>query len=633
MAQKKSAPALAEAPFKPEPNDNSVALVAQAAEKAESSSSNLTLAAIEDAVVDRLLDDADFLDDEFNTLADARRRVLDQINARVIDNSLIKAPGPTRCPDNMTPGSAARIAIAMLKVKSVYPPELIDNDDAVGIVAVYANEGPRRGLHRAVGTSDIIAWTHSLALAPSYKWRQEFERWLFDEALSKEHRVALTCDPDLIWMRDCIFRYSTKEHIPFSPDLVSMAKAAANAPTKGIEPPEDVWTLSNGSELRETDFFSQLSDPETVTTIYQVLGAGLRPTVAWDRVPIFYNSSGSNGKSTVANALKALVGPDSWAASDLETLAGCGPHGTYGLEGLEDKSVILCPDSNGSAFIERSIQFKGIVTGDPVAQNRKFKPMRTVIFHALIVALANTLPRMRDKTEAMRSRFLVVPFTAQFKRHTDQEDTGVRDVFVKRQAFIDWLAWKTLIDLPDYDDFTESAAGAKVSAEWHQEDDVVADFFATEIETIPSKAVPDADGLYCDCVNVAKAYPAFKSWLDETHPESRKMSQNDFAKCLISCAESSPNWDTPREPNGRLKRVNAATHCNVVPYLDGHGPTGKKTHSLLLWGHLPPLKSSSVSVWADEQGRAGAIVRAYPEGDPPEPEVKRPANPARPFGL
>lgn len=591
--------------------------------------SKLTLSAIEHDVLTRLLDDEYFVGDPSKTLLDARKRVLDEINARILENILLKdgglgEPGScTRYPENMKPSSAAQIVLAMLPIKSVYPPEKIGQEDVVGTVSIYVSEGEREGIYRPVATSDIIAWSHLLALAPDYKWRQEFERWIRDIAEAPKNRVALACDPDLIWMKDCIFQYSTKEHIPFSPDLVSMSKAEAHAPVKGVEPPEDVWTLPDGTKLRESDFFAQLSDPETVTTIYQVIGAALRSRVAWDVIPILYNEQGANGKSTVLNAVISLVGPQSWAASDLETLAGCGPNGTYGLDGLETKSVIVCPDSEASPFIPRSVKLKCIVTHDPLDIQGKYKQTRTVVFYAFIIALANTLPRLRDKTEAMQSRFLIVPFTAHFERHTDKEDTGVRDVFVKRQAFIDWLAWKVLVDLPDYYHIRESVAGKQASNEWKVKTDNVTEFAETMIATVPSKATPDERGLYNDSFIFAATHKAYVAWMREAHPSSTQgvLGSLDFAKELAKWAESRPDFEVPREANGRMKRINPAKHCNVAQC----GAYGK--HGLLLWDNL---SDASKCVYAEEQGRNSGIVRVYPDGEPPEPVIK--SSPARPFG-
>lgn len=631
MSKKKSASAAAKALSLTGMDVTSLALNRQEAE-ADGRDSKLTLSAIENDVLDRLLVDEDFIGGEFRTLVDARRRMLSGINERILENIILSQAGLgepgacTRYPENMKPNSAAQIVLAMLPVKSVYPPGKIGEEDAVGTVSIYVKDGERKGIYRPVATSDVIAWSHMLAIAPDYKWRQEFERWIRDLAEVPENRVAFSVDPDLIWMRDCIFRYSTKEHIPFSPDLVSMAKAAAHAPTKGVEPPEDVWTLPDGSELRESDFFGVLSDLETVTTIYQVIGAALRPRVSWDVIPVLYNEQGSNGKSSVLNAVTSLVGSQSWAATDLETLAGCGPNGTYGLDGLETKSLLICPDSEPSGYIERSVRLKCVVTHDALDIQGKYKQTRTVVFQAFIIALANTLPRLRDKTEAMQTRFMVVPFTAHFKRHTDQEDTGVRDVFVKRQAFIDWLAWKVLVDLPDYYGIKESAAGALASAEWHRENDNVLEFAETMILPVPSKATPDERGLYNDSFIFGPTHKAYVAWMREAHPGSSKgiLGRNDFAKELTKWAESRPDFEVTREPNGRVKRLDPAKHCNLAQ-------CGCYTkHGLLLW---EDLSDSSVRVFADEQSRNSGIVRIYPEGDPPEPEVKPPANPARPFGL
>ncbi len=526
---------------------------------------------------------------------------------------------------NLTPLNAARLALAALPIRSVYPRAEISKAKAAGTVCVYVWDGGEEGIYRDVCEADVDDWAGKLAYAPARKWRNDFRDWLFSTVMQPMYRVAQNDEPHLIWMSDCIFDYRTGEHIPFAPERVSRTKAQAHAPVVGTEPPEPTWThCHTGETLSLSDVFAQaVGDEETLETVYQTVGAALRPGESWDVIPIFCNAQGSNGKSTVIGAIQALVGEDSWTSSDLETLAGCGRHGTYGLESADGHSLIVCPDSEVGAYVAKSLQLKAIVTHDPVLVEAKFERPRKTVFTSLIICAANELPHMRDKSNALDSRFLLVPFEGRFARNTDAEDKGIRDTFVKQQESIDWLAWKVLIDLAKYYRIHESAAGKCAHDEWRLSNDSVLDFLTRFLPALPSKASPNRRGLYADGLTTVTLYELYKADLKVARPGSQPPSRDVFTRQLYALVDERHEWGwtVPRYDDGNAKMLSSVKHCNfhTVTYRGVWRSNGdfKEDHGLLLGEDIPGFKP----VDAFTQGRGRGIVRVYPEGDPAEPDV------------
>ncbi len=532
--------------------------------------------------------------------------------------------------ENLTPGSAGSLLLAKLRVRSVYAADDIEKANVNGTVCIYDD-----GIYRAVCDTDVARWARALAYAPDRRWRDDFRAWIWAEVMMREYRVPVDTDPDLIFCRDCILRFSTGEHMPFAPDIARRAKMSFAAPTPGAEPPEPVHVspITGEKKTISTILREITGSDETLRSLWQVIGAAVRPCEAWDTIVVLYNEHGATGKSTCLQLLKALVGDDSWVASDLETLAGCGAHGKYGLEAADGASLIVCPDSEVNAYISRSLQLKSIVTHDAVLVEAKFERPRRTVFQSLIVCAANGLPKLRDKSDAMDSRFTVVPFEGRFARNVKGEDKSIRDVFMRAQEVLDWVAWKVLYGQPAYTCIEESPAGKLAHAQWRTENDSVLDFLGRFLPELPSKLHPDDYGLYVDGLPAAALYELYKADLKVTRSGSKPPASIDFCKQLYARVEEHPEWGwaVPHYDNGDVALVNPAKANNAIKveyrgdrYIASTScnyPTRRE--GFPLGADIPGFRP--LDAHALKRGRG--IVRAYPVGDdgkptePPEPET------------
>ena len=589
----------------------------------------VTLKALETWVVDDLLTRLESLvDDPDERLCDLRDEAVRRINGYV---GIIRKAGGKKMPGgdpklariaNLTPVNAASILLVKERVRSLYPEMDIHCKKVNGTVAVYEEDGPECGIYRDVCDADIDLWAEQLAYSPERKWMEDFAKQIKAKVMRAEYRVPINGDTDLIFFEDCIYRLSTGEHISFTPTIARRAKLAAHAPTPGVEPPEPYHVHRyTGEKMPITKILRDIAgNDDNLRSLRQVIGAAIRSGESWEKIVVFYNEHGATGKSTALELLKALVGEDSWAASDLETLAGCGPHGKYGLEACDGASLILCPDSEYTVYIGRSLQLKAIVTHDGVLIEAKFERPRRTVFHALIVCAANGLPKLRDKSDAMDSRFLVVPFEGRFERGTEREDTDIRDRFMRSQEVLDYIAWWAIVDQPHYTCLTESEAGKRAHAQWRTENDSLLDFLERYLPSVPSKAEPNRYGLYADGLVASTLYEIYKADLKVSRPGSKPPSLLDFSKQLYARVDEHPEWGwtVPRYDDEKVKMVSPIKMANThaVTY-DGCYPDVTKREGLPLGADIPGFKP----IDASRQTRGRGIVRAYPNGEPPEPVV------------
>ena len=116
-----------------------------------------------------------------------------------------------------------------------------------------------------------------------------------------------------------------------------------------------------------------------------------------------------NGKSTFLQMLNAFVGMDNVVALDLAELGD-----RFKTAELSGKLVCSGDDIEDN-FISNLAIFKKLVTGNPVNAERKGQDPFDFSNYSKLIFSANNVPRMNDKTGAVMSRLILIPFTAHFE--------------------------------------------------------------------------------------------------------------------------------------------------------------------------------------------------------------------------
>lgn len=132
--------------------------------------------------------------------------------------------------------------------------------------------------------------------------------------------VKLCRKPNLIAVNNGIFDYDKKVLMPFTPDLVFVTKSRIdynpNARNVVIHNPVDNtdWDVENW-------MCSLSDDPEIVNTLWEVMGAIIRPNVRWNRAAWFYAESGNNGKGTLCELMRNLCGEGTYVSLPLSDMS------------------------------------------------------------------------------------------------------------------------------------------------------------------------------------------------------------------------------------------------------------------------------------------------------------------------
>lgn len=137
---------------------------------------------------------------------------------------------------------------------------------------------------------------------------------------------------------------------------------------------------------------------------------------------------GSNGKSTLLESIKALIGPNNISSVSLNELGQ-----RFKTAELYGKMLNVGDDiSNG--YIEDNSLFKKLVTGETVNVERKGKDPFDFNNYSKLIFSANEIPRINDTSNGLMRRLIIVPFNARFSKSDDDYDPFIKDKLLSSEA-------------------------------------------------------------------------------------------------------------------------------------------------------------------------------------------------------
>lgn len=128
----------------------------------------------------------------------------------------------------------------------------------------------------------------------------------------------------------------------------------------------------------------------------------------------------ANGKSTYLDMIKTLLGDDNTCAIDLGELGD-----RFKTAELFHKLANI-GDDIGDDFIANPAVFKKLVSGDRLNAERKGQDPFDFNSYAKLLFSANNIPRIKDKSGAVLSRLIIIPFTATFSKNDPDYDPYIK---------------------------------------------------------------------------------------------------------------------------------------------------------------------------------------------------------------
>lgn len=410
---------------------------------------------------------------------------------------------------SLNPANIAQLLLHTHTIVNIAPTGRMSNPD-FDMLAIY-DDNPSSLTHGTylVNESAVTVFARQFNMDLSINDVKEIMAILREQASRRERAV----DRDLIAVNNGIVDYKTKKLMPFTPEHIFLSKAC-------IDYRPDARNPICHNPIDHTDWdveswMSELSDdPEVVELLWQIIGATIRPYVRWNKSAWFYSEQGNNGKGSLIELMRQLIGPMAYASIPLNDFSK-----DFALEPLTQASAILVDENDVGTFIDKAANLKAIITNDVISINRKFRTPISYQFHGFMVQCLNEFPKIKDKSESFYRRQLFVPFTKCF---TGAERKYIKNDYLTRQEVLEYVLWR-VINMEDYYDFAETEATTLVLDEYKEFNDPIRAFWAEY-----------KDLFSWDLVPFPFAYDLYKKWLADAMPSSTPLGRNTFIKDLVA---------------------------------------------------------------------------------------------------
>lgn len=255
-------------------------------------------------------------------------------------------------------------------------------------------------------TADITVLNAAMRESiPDIKKHQKSEVMDCINDIAKEVKMA---EPNLIAFRNGIYDLKTDSLKPFSPDIVITNRI-----------PWD-YNPTAYSELADKTLDKIACQDKQVRTILEECIGYCFYRANIFRKAFILTGEGSNGKSTFIAMMQHLLNEDNIAALDLKELGNRFQKGT-----LFGKLANIGDDISDE-FISDSSLFKKLVSGDRIQAEFKGQDVFEFNNYAKFLFSANNIPRIKDKTGAVISRLIIIPFNAKFDENSPDFDPDIK---------------------------------------------------------------------------------------------------------------------------------------------------------------------------------------------------------------
>lgn len=188
-------------------------------------------------------------------------------------------------------------------------------------------------------------------------------------------------------------------------------------------------------------------------------------------------------KSTIADVVRQLLGRKNIAGDSVEQLSS-----RFGLETVSRSVAIVSDDAAGYDTKVRAEVFKKLITGEPLAADRKMKSIVNFRFQGPILLTTNNKPRVRDESDALYGRTTVLTFERVFTAENAREDLegygtalAYLDAYDEFPGILNW-ALDGLSMVKEMGEYPEIADAKEAADAWRAENDPVFAFLREHAE-------------------------------------------------------------------------------------------------------------------------------------------------------
>ncbi len=218
---------------------------------------------------------------------------------------------------------------------------------------------------------------------------------------------------------------------------------------------------------------------------------------------LILDGSGANGKTTLVNAFKMVLGNKNVSSILVSTI-----NENRFVSSTLFKSLLNIAEEEKISVFKESENFKRLTGGSPMTAEKKGKDAFQFTNRAKLLMTYNNLPTITDRSHGMFRRLLIIPCDQNF---TERPDLFISDLEIKIQEEIPGIINKAIAGLKRLKNqrgFTESQVIKQKIEEAYFASDYIASWFNERILiTEESSDKETTESLYLDFINEIAPVP------------------------------------------------------------------------------------------------------------------------------
>lgn len=421
------------------------------------------------------------------------------------DVNMTLKTGKKRIPEKLDFEDVAIVLMTLYTFKNV---QMTDRPGDT-ILAMYV-DNPRSPHHGIYDTNQRAMFEIMERISPSFKNRDMQD--VIDKIERSVPSVEQTKDRHLFIVNNGIYDQLLQELHPFNPDFIYLTKIPVDYVDNPVNP---TLTAPDGYQWDVESWLLDLAgDADTATLIWQVIADCLQPHYSRHKSVWFYSEKGNNGKGTIGQLIKNLLGKGNYASLSVADF-----NHEFLKETLLGVAANISDENDVDVFIDSIKDYKASVTGDDININRKYeKPLR-IQFLGTNIQMMNGLPKTKDKSDSFYRRLILVPFLKSFTNNGERK--YIKTDYINRTDVLEYVLHK-VVNM-DFTEYIVPAKSAELLESYKEKNNPVLEFW-NELK----------DEFVWDLLPTQFLYDLFVKWFDINNPSGKVMSKRTFSDSLTA---------------------------------------------------------------------------------------------------
>lgn len=349
-----------------------------------------------------------------------------------------------------------------------------------------------------------------------------FHNRIYKTMIQTIPEVHETSDVNRIFVKNGIFNKETNQLEPFNQHEYRLAKIQTNYNPNATSP---VITMPDGIDWTFDSWLEELvdHDPDRLTQMWQIITAALNPGRVYNKCVIFYSRQGNNGKGTLGQVLKNIIGDGLYSSVNIKNFGV-----RFRTQQLLGKILNIADENPVGAYIDGTDEFKAAITGDDIQIEAKGKDAYPMQVRMLNIQMLNGTLLTRDKSNSIYRRLLIVPFTHTF--------TGCERPYIKRDYMdrtdVKEYILKRALEAPVVTEFVVTKENEEALYRTKVENNSVFEFFD---EFLPR--------FKWDVLPTKFLYDLYVSWMAKDNANGKPVKKSAFVEYASDYLAETNEWD------------------------------------------------------------------------------------------